>query len=193
MSGPPEKADISPEPQVLCPRWLCFAFDNPLRRLVQNPKNILKQYVKEGFTVLDVGPGIGYFTIPLARMVGDSGKVIAADIQPQMLEGVRRRALKAGIADRIRLHLGTPDSIGIRGPIDFCLAFWMVHEVPDRSRFINEIAFNLKPGGQFLVSEPKLHVSKESYDMTLEIAKSAGLILVSRPKIFISNSALLKK
>jgi ubiquinone/menaquinone biosynthesis C-methylase UbiE len=176
-----------------CPWWLCFTFDNFLRRLIQNPKRILSPYVKPGWTVLDVGPGMGYFTIPLAMLVGDSGKVIAADVQQKMLDGINRRAVRAGVQSRIKPHLSAMGKIGLNEPVDFCLAFWMVHEVSDRTRFINEIASGLKPGGLFLVVEPRLHVSKINFDETYRIVESTGLSFVESPRIFISYSALFKK
>jgi ubiquinone/menaquinone biosynthesis C-methylase UbiE len=188
----PEK-DKSLEQQCVCPSWFCFTFDNPVRSLVQNPERILKPYVKPGWTVLDVGPGMGYFTIPLAKLVSDKGKVIAADLQVKMLEAIRRRANTAGVENRIILHRSQPESIGVNEAVDFCLAFWMVHEVPDRARFVKEIADILKPGGFWLVVEPKIHVTQESFNATLAIAKEAGLILVERPKVFFSYAALMKK
>ncbi|MFZ2036413.1 MAG: class I SAM-dependent methyltransferase [Dehalococcoidales bacterium] len=188
-----EKKPVNrPAPEV-CPPWLCFTFDNFLRRMVQNPGRILRPYIKPGWTALDVGPGMGYFTITMAKLVGNSGKVIAADLQPQMLAGVRRRAVKAGLQDRIILHQSTADSLGISEPADFCLTFWMVHEVPNRAHFINEIAAALKPGGLWLISEPEFHVSKANFTQTLELAKTAGLSVIERPKIFMSNAVLLKK
>jgi len=110
-----------------------------------------------------------------------------------MLAGVRRRAVKAGLQDRIILHQSTADSLGISEPADFCLTFWMVHEVPNRAHFINEIAAALKPGGLWLISEPEFHVSKANFTQTLELAKTAGLSVIERPKIFMSNAVLLKK
>jgi ubiquinone/menaquinone biosynthesis C-methylase UbiE len=107
---------------------------------------------------------MGYFTIDLARLVGKSGKVIAADLQKEMLNGIRQRAVRAGVQDRIKLHQSVPDKIGIDEPIDFCLAFWMLHEVPDRRRFLNEISSALKPGGLLLLAEPRLHVSLKSFN-----------------------------
>ena len=188
-----DKGTENPPALEVCPPWLCFTFDNFLRKLLQNPDRILKPYVKQGWTALDVGPGMGYFTIPLAKLVGNTGKVIAADLQQPMLDGIQHKALKAGVQDRIELHLTTSDSIGISEPIDFCLSFWMVHEVPDRAHFIKELASKLKPGGLWLISEPKFHVSKANFTQTLEIAKSAGLSITDRPNIFISNAVLLKK
>ena len=125
--------------------------------------------------------------------MGETGKVIAADLQQKMLDGIYRRALKAGVQDRIKLHKTASDTIGISESIDFCLAFWMVHEVPDRARFLGEISSKLKQDGLLLLAEPKLHVSKENFNKTLGIAKSIGLSVVEQPKIFLSNSALLKK
>ena len=104
---------------------------------------------------------MGYFTIPMAKLVGDTGKVIAADLQQQMLDGIQHRAIKTGMQERIKLHLTKSDNIGINAYIDFCLAFWMVHEVPDRNHFFNEISSKLKPGGLMLIAEPTMHVSQE--------------------------------
>jgi ubiquinone/menaquinone biosynthesis C-methylase UbiE len=179
--------------QRVCPWWLCFTFDNFFRRMLQNPQRILRPYVKPGWTALDVGPGLGYFTLPLARLVGDTGKVIAVDLQKEMLEGIRRRALKAGLLKRIELRQTTPDKIGINEPLDFCLAFWMVHEVPDKPRFLSEISAGLKPGGLFLLVEPNLHVSRINYRETLQTAIGTGLKVIEEPHIFFSNSALLQK
>ena len=81
----------------VCPWWsVPFTIDPPFRRLVHDPQKIVGPYVKPGMTVMDVGCGVGWFSIPMARMVGDQGKVIAVDLQPQMLDMLRRRAEKAG-------------------------------------------------------------------------------------------------
>ena len=179
--------------QVVCPPWLCFTFDNIFRKLLQNPEHILKPYIKKGWTILDVGPGLGYFTIPLARLVGDTGKVIAADLQQKMLDGIYHRAVRAGVQDRIKLQLSKTDSIGITEPVDFCLAFWMVHEVTDRSGFLNEISTHLKPDGLLLLVEPRLHVSRKDFEQTLVIAEKAGLLKIAQPEIFMSYAALYNK
>lgn len=174
----------------LCPRWMCFTFDNGLRRLVQNPDRIIRRYVREGDTVLDVGPGIGYFTIPMANIVGDGGRVIAADIQSSMLEGIQSRALRAGVADRVSLHLAGADSLNVTVRADFILAFWMAHEVPDQERFFSELHAVMKEDGRFLLVEPKLHVSGRQFDAQIDIAQKAGFRLLSRPAIPLSLAAL---
>ena len=119
----------------VCPWWIGYLLVNPLRRWLQDPEKILSPHIAEGMTVLDIGPGIGFFTIPAARMVGESGKVIAVDIQEKMLTSLRKRAEKAGVASRIITKVCGPDSLGISEQIDLCLAFNVVHEVPDARCF----------------------------------------------------------
>jgi len=136
---------------------------------------------------------MGFFTIPLAKLTGKTGKVIAADLQPEMLAGIQRRARKAGVDERIILHQCTTEHIGVKEAVDFCLAFWMVHEVPDRDSFFREIASLLKPGGCLLMAEPKLHVSAEGFKETLKAAVDAGLRVTDQPHLLFSFSALLKK
>jgi 2-polyprenyl-3-methyl-5-hydroxy-6-metoxy-1,4-benzoquinol methylase len=178
------KSMTSSRKHHVCPWWLCFTFDNVFRRFLQNPEHILKSYVNQGMKVLDIGAGMGYFTIPLADLVGDQGKVIAADIQAKMLDGIGRRAIRASLQDRIKLHQSQPDKIGINESIDFCLAFWITHEVPDRARFLAEISSNLRQNGLLLLVEPKIHITSKSYE---------GFSIADHPKIFLSYATLLKK
>ena len=71
-----------------------------------DPEKVVRPFVREGMTVLEPGPGMGFFTIELARLVGPSGRVVAVDIQPKMLDGLKRRAAKAGVADRVEAGVG---------------------------------------------------------------------------------------
>jgi ubiquinone/menaquinone biosynthesis C-methylase UbiE len=174
----------------VCPWWFCFTFDNFLRKLLHNSEKILRPYVVEGNTILDIGPGMGYFSIPLARMVGEKGKVIAVDVQPEMLEALRRRARRAGVEQQIITHLCKADSLGLNMQFDFVLAFWMFHEVPNQLAFFKEIRSLLKSSAKFLLSEPVLHVNQAMYGKTVKTAESVGFILKEKPKISLSRSAL---
>jgi len=176
---------------VVCPWWLCFTFDNPLRKLLQNPEAILSPYVHPGDQVIDIGPGMGYFTIPLARLVGPKGHVIAIDVQEKMLSALRSRAKKNGVSERIEAHLASQNSLGKHEPVDFILAFWMAHEVPDQSSFFTEIGDLLKTNGSLLLAEPIVHVRKKYFLRALQSAIEIGLVVKESAKIRLSHSALL--
>jgi len=175
----------------VCPWWLCFTFDNPLRKLLHNPEAILSPYVQPGSNVIDVGAGMGFFSIPLARCVGPAGHVTAIDVQTQMLSGLIKRARRSGVAERITPYLANPRSLGSHPKADFILAFWMVHEVSDQQGFLTEIYNLLKPDGLFLLVEPIFHVAKKGFLQTLDTAKTIGFFIKENPRIRLSHSAVL--
>jgi 2-polyprenyl-3-methyl-5-hydroxy-6-metoxy-1,4-benzoquinol methylase len=176
----------------VCPWWLAYTFDNPLRSLFQEPQKMLAPYVKQGMRVMDVGCGMGFFSIGMAKLVGDKGKVFSVDLQPKMLEVTEKRAKRAGVAEQIFLHRCDPDILGINEKVDFILTFWMVHEVKDQRDFFSQLQSNLNGGGMILTAEPKMHVTAEDFQKTLAIAQSVGLQLCGQPLIRFSRTALLK-
>lgn len=180
------------EPVRVCPVKRAWFLDNWVRRYVHNPDRIVGKYVKEGQTVLDLGCGPGMFSLAMARMVGEEGKVISVDVQKEMLQILGHKSERAGLKSRIILHEAQPERIGISEKVDFALAFYMVHEVPDKTCFLREVSSLLKPQGRLLIVEPKFHVSKDSFEETVEIAEATGLRLISRPKVIFSMSALLQ-
>jgi FkbM family methyltransferase len=175
----------------VCPWWAGYFIDNPLRRLLHNPETICGRYVKPGMTVMDLGCGMGFFSIAMARMVGEQGHVIAVDIQQRMLDVLQRRAEKSGVASRIRLHRAAPGRLGVTSPVDFALAFAVVHEVPDARSFLTEACSCLKPDARFLVAEPRFHVSAEAFQRMLALAREVGLGVLEEPPIRLSRSVVL--
>jgi cyclopropane fatty-acyl-phospholipid synthase-like methyltransferase len=150
---------------------------NPLRRLVENPGTLLGPLVEPGMTILEPGCGMGYFTLPLARMVGENGCVIVVDVQPKMLESLSHRARKAGLEDRIAMRAAAKDRLDIAdlaGKIDLAVAIHMVHELRDPARFFEEVRAALKPGGKMFIMEPKGHVSANAFSNTALAAEAAG-------------------
>jgi ubiquinone/menaquinone biosynthesis C-methylase UbiE len=131
----------------------------PLRRLLHDPRRILVGLIAPGAIAIDFGCGPGFFTLPMADMVGPDGLVVAVDLQGAMLDRVRLRAERAGLASRIRLQRCRTDTVGELPAADFALAFFMVHEVPDVERFLGELIGALKVGGRFLLVEPRGHAS----------------------------------
>ncbi len=176
----------------VCPWWCCFTFDNPVRKLFHDPMAILAPYVEPGHTAIDIGPGMGYFTIPLCRLVGNQGKVIAIDIQEKMLDALSRRAERNGVRENLLVHLGRQDGFGIAEQGDFILAFWMVHEVPDQRLFLEGVKQLMKPDASFLMVEPVLHVAKKMFERTIQTGLAVGLKIQARPRIAFSQSVLFR-
>jgi ubiquinone/menaquinone biosynthesis C-methylase UbiE len=121
-------------------------------------------------TVLEPGPGMGFFTLELARRVGPTGRVIAVDVQPKMIKGLKRRAATANLAERIDARVTRPDSMqldGLNSRIDFVLAFAVVHEMPDAAVFFAEAATTMTPKARMLLAEPMGQVSEAEFDAEL--------------------------
>lgn len=176
----------------ICPYQIAWTLDNWIRRLIQNPYKIVGEYVKESQTVLNLGCGPVFFSLAMAKMVGEKGKVISVDIQEEMLRILKSKSERVGLKSRIIFHKAEPEKLGIPEMVDFALAFYMVHEVPDKRSFLSEVASHLKPDGGFLIVEPKFHVSKSEFENTLGVARSVGLAQISEPKISFSRAVLLK-
>jgi ubiquinone/menaquinone biosynthesis C-methylase UbiE len=179
----------------VCPVWLSGLIDNPLRRWLHDPDALFSGLVSAGQTVLDLGCGPGTFTLALARLVGVGGHVVAVDLQPRMLARVRAKAARAGLLPRIRLHACSAQALGLAPSVqaDFALAFWMVHEVPDPERFLGEVCAQVRPGGQFLLVEPLVHVSAQDFERTVAIAHAQGWRTVEARSVHLSRSVLLRK
>jgi len=174
-----------------CPWWLCFTFDNPARRLLQNPFKILSSYVKKDYAVLDVGPGMGYFTFPLSHIVGPDGKVVALDIQQGMLKRLEKKILN-NRADNVKIKLYDGIKFNLDEKFDFILLFWMYHEVSNKREFINEIRSVMKSGAKILIVEPKMHVDKKRFDASIKLLTDAGLTIAEKPHVSLSRAVLLR-
>ncbi len=168
----------------VCPWYVGYLLASPLRRLFENPERLAQPYVSPGMTVLEPGCGMGYFSLPLARLVGPNGRVVCVDLQQKMIDGLRRRARRAGVLDRIETVVCEADDLRVAawtGRIDFALALHVVHEVPDPGGFLRQIHASLRPGGLFLVTEPKGHVTREQFGATVAAAEAAGFTRSASP------------
>ncbi len=166
----------------VCPWWLGPLLACGLRRLLDNPDALLATIIKPGMTVLDFGCAMGFHTLPIARLVGEDGLVIAVDIQPRMLAGLRRRAARAGLLERIDARLGSTDDLGldgVAGSIDAAVAFHVLHETPDIGTTLSRLHAALRPGGTLLLAEPRGHVSAADFAATLAMAESVGFRVAS--------------
>ena len=190
-----QMATLASEPcnHSVCSWWKAYFFDNWLRRLIHDPSKIVGPYVKKDMHVLDLGCGMGFFSLAMAKMVGENGSVTAIDLQEQMLSVLSKRARKRGLVEIIRTHRCSSKSLGISTQADFALACWMVHEVPDIPAFFQEVQGQLKPGGRFLVLEPKGHFSAKEFEQEKQAARDAGFTVEKGLKAAMSYSMLLIK
>jgi ubiquinone/menaquinone biosynthesis C-methylase UbiE len=176
----------------VCPIELANSLDSKIRRWLQNPQKILSPYIKEGMTALDIGCGPGFFSIELAILVGRNGKVVSADLQEGMLQRLSDKIRGTDLEERIRLVRCDRDGINVSEKIDFGLAFFMVHEVPDKERFFKEPKCILNETGQILVVEPRLfHVSRKEFEFTTGIAQKVGFVIHPGPRLPFCWSAIL--
>ena len=177
----------------VCPVELAQSLDNRIRRWLQDPSKIVAPYVKEGMTVLDIGCGPGFFSVEMAKLVGKNGKVISADLQEGMLRKLGDKVKGTALEERIKLVKCERDNINVSEKVDFVLAFYMVHEVPDKNSLFKQLKMILNEHGQFLLVEPKLfHVNKKEFASTTKAAENNGFKVYPGPTLPLSWSAILK-
>jgi len=167
---------------LLYPDWL--------RRWQQKPGRFLAELVRPGMVAADVGCGLGFYAVELARRVGETGRVLAIDFQPQMLSWAQRKSRREGVSECIEFVQCEVDDLKVSEEVDFCLSMWVVHEVPDRGRLFGQIRDMLKPGGRFLLAEPKFHVKKDEFEAICAEAEAAGLRRVGEPAVGLSFAVL---
>jgi ubiquinone/menaquinone biosynthesis C-methylase UbiE len=186
----------SPKSHHVCPYWLGYFLINPFRKFRQNPEKILRPHIHEGMTVLEIGPGMGFFSLTLAGLVGTRGKLICVDVQEKMLNKLMKRARKAGLEKRIEIRTVADDSLGIsdlQEQIDCCITFFVIHEIPDKTGLFSQIREGLKPGGRLLIAEPKGHVSKTKFESFIETANHSGFRSIEKLLIASSHGMILEK
>jgi SAM-dependent methyltransferase len=180
----------------VCPWWIGYLLASRLRRFLHDPQALLSPYLHEGMTVLEPGPGMGFFTMELAKLVGHSGRVIAVDVQPRMIAVLKKRLGKAGLVSRVDARVVSNESLGVAdssGTVDFVLAFAVAHETPSSRQFFSQAAQASKPGARLLLAEPAGHVKPDEFERELADAAEVGFVLRERPIVRRCLAALLQK
>lgn len=132
--------------------WL----DRPERVKEEEPAKLLKALdVKPGMVVADVGAGSGYHTFRLAPVVGEKGKVIASDIQPEMLQLIEARAKKRKAGNVETVNGTAKDPKLPAGGVDLILLVDVYHEFEFPFEMAEKMAEALKPGGRLVFVEFK--------------------------------------
>lgn len=109
--------------------------------------------LKDGDVVADIGAGSGAFSIPFAKAVGPSGRLLAVDIWPELMDYVSAKAERAGLAN-VETVLCMPDD-PMLPPGQVSLAFFhdVFHNVPDRQAYLERLASSLAPDGRIAIIE----------------------------------------
>ena len=136
-------------------KWV-DVFDDPGRDAWQRPDAVLREIgVKPGMTVADLGAGTGYFSVHLAKAVGEKGRVLAIDVEPKLVDYVRQRAAKANLAQIVAVLAPTDDPKLPEHGVDRVLIVDTWHHIDDRLSYLPKLAAGLKPGGRVVVVDFK--------------------------------------
>jgi ubiquinone/menaquinone biosynthesis C-methylase UbiE len=191
----PAASDDHPSAHV-CPWWLGYVLVSPLRKWLENPARLMAPFVRPGMVVLEPGCGMGYFSLPMAEMVGPTGRVLCVDLQQKMLDRLVKRARCAGLRERLDVIACKPGDLGVadwHGRVDLAVAIHMLHEVPDQASLLRQLLEALRPGGALLIREPAGHVSRAQFEATIATAVQTGFLPVSPEKSGRVWTAVLRK
>lgn len=149
---------------LACPASLSWLLENPYMKAVAGPEKLFQRlHLEEGMKVLDVGPGPGRLTLPTAVRVGNTGEVVAMDIQQRMLWKLEARAEALGV-DNIRLiNAGAGSGKTDKDYFNRALLVTVLGEIPNKHEALVEIYQALKTGGILSVTEviPDPHYTKK--------------------------------
>jgi 2-polyprenyl-3-methyl-5-hydroxy-6-metoxy-1,4-benzoquinol methylase len=186
----------SPRNHHVCPWWVGYLIANPLRKLGENPETILSPLVEPGITAVDIGCGMGFFSLPLARMIGGSGRVVCVDVQERMLATLERRARRRDLDQIVETRLATQEDLGLEdleGQADLLLAIHVLHETAYPRRFLGRCLEILRTGGKLLVIEPRGHVSDEDFEASRLLAVDVGFSGLENQTLKRSRGLVLEK
>ena len=146
---------LSQRQALPCPSWLGWMveLDNPLTR-VNRAQFIVEQIgLEPGMIVLDAGCGPGRVTLPLAKAVGSQGKVVALDVQEEMLARVRTKAVAAKLDNIQYLQAELGKGNLPQNKFDLAILVSVLGEIPNQEAAMQEIYAALKPGGVLSITE----------------------------------------
>jgi len=138
-----------PGPMPYALRWVLFLPRWPTT--VARLRAILEP--KPGERILEVGPGVGIYALPVAAALGSSGTLEALDVQGEMLATLARRARAAGVTNLVATEGDAQRLPYSDASFDAAYLVGVLGEVPDPSLALRELRRILKPGGRLVVGE----------------------------------------
>ena len=145
-----KKRQIAPVMSVAHADWLT----RPERDAEEQPDRVVAELkIPRGATVVDLGAGVGYFTWRLAERVGPQGRIIAVDIQPGMLDRMKKNLEERGVTN-VEMVLGTPEDPHLpTGQVDLVLIVDVYHELQHPEKTMDHVRRSLKPNGRVVLIE----------------------------------------
>ena len=133
-----------------------YRLDGPLRSAIGEAEQLMRLvHLATGSSVLDVGAGTGYLSLPLARAVGDSGCVYCLDTCGELLDVLQAKANRHGLAGRVRISKGSAVQLDFpSNSLDFVFCSYLLHELDhDATTTLREMHRVLKPGGEVVIAD----------------------------------------
>lgn len=180
-----------PEPFPASKAWV---LDNPLMRALASG-TVRRLGIKPGMRVLDVGCGPGRITLPVARLLGDHGEVLAMDVQRPMLDIVERHAAAEGLQN-VRTLLAAAGSADLPPEDrDVALLCFVLGEIPPERRqaAVHEIAQTLRPGGLLAVGEAVFDPHRQRPAAVVALVEAEGLRLVRHDRTLATSVLEFRK
>lgn len=161
---------------IPCPVWLRWLveLDNPFTKTNRAAFIVETLALSSGMTVLDAGCGPGRLTVPLAKGVGPTGRVVALDIQPGMLDRARTRTEAAGCTNVEFVAAALGDGRIPADHFDRAVLVTVLGEIPDRAAALAELFRALKPGGILAVVEVIFDPHFQSRNTVTGLAVATG-------------------
>jgi len=164
-----------------CPATIGWILESGLREwATPTPIILARMGVRPGLRVLEVGPGIGYLTVPVARRLGSTGDLVALELQPAMARRTQARVVAAGLTN-VAVRGGDVTTAQLE-PATYDLAFLVtvLGEIPDQDRALARLATSLKPGGILSITEVFGDPHYQRYAAVARRCRAAGLVPAGR-------------
>jgi ubiquinone/menaquinone biosynthesis C-methylase UbiE len=176
------------------PEYLVTFIDNPLRRRIQPPaETAIRHGIQPGMTVLEVGPGSGTYTLAAARRVGDAGRMVTVDIEPKVIERVKRRIREEGIKNVDARVADVCDLPFPDGTFDAVYLIAVVGEIPDPLKAMKEFYRVLSRTGTLAFSELFPDPDYPRAGTLIRLAHAAGFRLRQRMGTFFYYTLIFEK
>jgi SAM-dependent methyltransferase len=148
---------------------------NPMRALLQPVAPAVRAFqLRPGDTVLEIGPGPGYFTVEAGRTVGAAGRIVCLDVQPGMIATLRGRLDARGV-DNARLLVGDAMALPLADHcVDRAFLVTVIGEIPDRPRALIELRRVMKPGGVLSIMEGMNDCDYQLEDSLRDLCRASG-------------------